>query len=712
MATVTIEGRKVTVSDDFLKLSPEEQADEVDEIAERIGIRPASASGTPPGPWDERVAQRHRPEAPYTWEGAGKAIGGGLMQAAASVPGAIGDVPQLIDRGVSYAVGAMTGKSADQVRAEHMAARQMASEETGIPTLPEPWEVINSQKVLGWMEPVLGKPYEPRNTGEKYLQTITSFAPAAVAPGSVLQKSAQVAIPGAASEFAGQALEGTDFEGAGRLAAAIAGGAGTALASRKGVPERMVSQAMGSLDDATLTAAGRLMIDADRVGVPLTWPEAVQHASNGATRLTDLQRIVENSTGGGPIMRTFYADRPYQVRDAAKAEFDQIAPNPLPPESLGPRAQAGAQARIDEVNAAINNQTRPLYDASEQQLVPTQNSRTGATLPNAVILRNPAYLEAVRYIRNDPVLGPQFAHLPDNAVGMVDAAQKIMRSQAEGLKVPGQGMDPFKSSLIGQSRQEVTNAAKAASPEYDGAVQWQAQLRGQHLDPLTEGPTGKVAATSDVGAQTRAIFPDQPQARSEAGVAKAVRGIGRTDPEAAASIVRQHLETQFNEATQKIQSGQNPSGGARFASVISGNPQQRKNLVAALKQLPNGSTLWKGFSRFLDVLEATGKRPAQNSVTTFNAQLQKELEQGGLTGEAATIAASPQKALSYIRDRYAQFRLGKGTAQLARLFTAGNLDDFRRLINSGPGSPQAVAVAVRFLSQVNAAANHPGASAN
>jgi hypothetical protein len=38
MATLTIEGRKVKVDDAFLSLSPEEQADTVDEIAASIGI--------------------------------------------------------------------------------------------------------------------------------------------------------------------------------------------------------------------------------------------------------------------------------------------------------------------------------------------------------------------------------------------------------------------------------------------------------------------------------------------------------------------------------------------------------------------------------------------------------------------------------------------------------------------------------------------------
>ncbi len=43
MATLTIEGKKVKVDDAFLSLSPEQQAETVDEIAQSIGVQPKSA---------------------------------------------------------------------------------------------------------------------------------------------------------------------------------------------------------------------------------------------------------------------------------------------------------------------------------------------------------------------------------------------------------------------------------------------------------------------------------------------------------------------------------------------------------------------------------------------------------------------------------------------------------------------------------------------
>jgi hypothetical protein len=624
---------------------------------------------------------------------------GKLLEGAAAIPGAIGDLPAFAEYVADRIVGGIVGKSGEQVRADRLANQQIADQESGIPRLPNPQDVISTQKILSALEPVTGRLPQPQTTTGKYAGAIATMAPAALAGGgTAIQRAAQAVVPGVASEGAGQLTEGTAMEPWARALAAITGGGATALATRR-PPEQVAAQAMGALDDATLAQAGRLMQEARNRGIDLSWPEAVQQITNSGTRLGDLQRAVEHSAGGGPIMREFYADRPTQIDAAARQQFDEIAPQPMIPERLGPRVQQAAEADIDAVRRGINQQTRPLYNAAANQVLP----------PNHPALQDPAFIEAVRQVRANPLIGPRLANLPDNSIGVIDEVQKILRDNRNNLRTQGRN---YEASLTSEARRQVTNEARNLSPEYDAAVQFQRQARDQYLNPLEEGPTGKVSRTTDVGAQTQALFPNKPQAQSEVGTARAVRGIRRTDPEAAEGIVRQHLETAFNEASQRIQSGQNQFGGAKFSAVVAGNPQQRRNLNAAIRALPHGDVLWRGFNRFLDVLEATGKRPAPNSMTEFNAQIRKELEQGTMTGELATIAASPQKAITYIKDAYARFRLGRGTEQLARLFTEGNLRDFQRILRSGPNSPQAIGIMVRLISQANAGANAPGALAN
>src|SRR5688572_4004181 len=88
-----------------------------------------------------------------------------------------------------------------------------------------------SQDIRGVTEKVIGKGYEPETTGGKYAKTISEFMPGAMlGPGSVARKAITMgAIPGGASEAAGQATEGTDYEPYARAGAAVAGGVGSGL---------------------------------------------------------------------------------------------------------------------------------------------------------------------------------------------------------------------------------------------------------------------------------------------------------------------------------------------------------------------------------------------------------------------------------------------------------------------------------------------------
>lgn len=710
MAQINIQGRTVTVSDNFLRMPREQQDAAVEEIAAKMGAQASAPNGAQFGP---RVAGQ---QAPFTWSGLGAQSMTALAKGVIGAPGLPGDLAsfqETFNRSVGIDV---TPENLAQM--EELGLIPKRGESKGLViTLPKSGELIDTANEALRPSPTTGQLItgeepqsflmrQPENTVERYADTVGQFVGSSwLGPGSLGMKLTAGATGGLASETAGQAFEGSPNEDLARTIGGFVGVVGPHMvAGARGshVPRQMVTSAMEGLDEATLNRADFLRQVARQQGVDLSWPEAIQQASNSGTRLGDLQRVVENSAHGGTTMQQYYAPRPGQIDAAARQQFDQIAPQPMIPERLGPRVQQAAQTEIGAVNRAINDTTRPLYQAAEPQLVPTHNAQTGQALPNAAILQNPAYREAVRYIRNDPVLGPQVAHLRDDSVGMLDAAQKVMRSQAEGLSVPGQGMDAYKGSLISQSRENITGAARQTSPEYAQAVQEQAYLRDRYLNPLQEGPTGKMAATTEVGAQTRGLFPPAPAAQSEAGVARAMRGIRRTDPDAAEGIVRQHLETVFNEASQRLQSGQNPFGGAKFAAVVAGNAQQRKNLFAAIRVLPNGDVLWRGFNRFLNIMEATGRRPAPNSATEFNAMYRKELERGGHAGELATVASSPQKAMSFIRDGYARFRLGKNTAQLARLFTQGNVEEFRALLRTGPTAPRALIAMVRLLAQVGA----------
>ena len=141
-------------------------------------------------------------------------------------------------------------------------------------------------------------------------------------------------------------------------------------------------------------------------------------------------------------------------------------------------------------------------------------------------------------------------------------------------------------------------------------------------------PLGKVAATDETGAATRALFPANPLPNSQGEVGGAMAALARNNPPVARALARTHLEGVFNEATQTVRGVAQQYGGAGFASAVRGNPQQRTNLDAALRALPDGEHTGSVMDRLLTALEATGYRPQRGSDTAFNQAIQKQLGSG------------------------------------------------------------------------------------
>lgn len=131
-----------------------------------------------------------------------RSVPGGLTKGASAVAGLPGDVNALLDAGANAVTGA------------NISTRSM-------PT---------SEEIGGAASKPFGGFYQPKTTPGKYADTIAQFAPAALAPGNALLRAARVAVPGAASEVAGQATEGSSLEPVARVLGAVAGGAGLGAA--------------------------------------------------------------------------------------------------------------------------------------------------------------------------------------------------------------------------------------------------------------------------------------------------------------------------------------------------------------------------------------------------------------------------------------------------------------------------------------------------
>ena len=618
-----------------------------------------------------------------------KSAGIGVARGVLGLGGIVGDLTDIGAKGIKKAT-------------------DFVSEQVGVePYQPQGESVLNniptSASLTKNVEGVTGEFYKPQTTAGRYAETVGEFLPAAAAgPGGVARKvGMQAVIPGVASEAAGQATEGTALEPYARAGAGIVAGLGGAVLSRPGnTTQALRSQLPEGITQATVDDARSLMVTAKAKGIDLTWPEALSQVS-GKPVLTDTQRILESAPASRTRMQEFYAERPRQVDQAALNQFDTVAPGTRSPSQIGPQIGEAAQGEIGDVRKAINKASEPYYKAAEAKVFTPQEF--------AVIKTIPGYEESLAAVRKAPDAW-RIEHLPDNSVGVLDKVKQHFDQQAKNA---GSKFNPQQNQSVQSSHEMSASATRqsgiAKSADYEIALGIQEQARKQYLEPLLQGPIGRLAK-KDVTTQKAidTLFPTSPLPNSHNEIHDAVTRLTAKNPGAATQLVRAHMESVFNEATKNLQGGPNQFGAAKFANKLTGNIQQRANLQAAVEALPNGQKLWQGIDNFLEAAEATGTRQAKGSLTAFNAQELKAMSGSGFAGEAVKTGLSPGKWWSVVNDKWSQWKLGSNLDELARIFTdPKSAPVLKRIAGMPKGSREAQYLVSRLILQAENAAMQP-----
>lgn len=653
----------------------------------RITIRPEGAVDLSKMS-NEELLSAYSSGAWNTAKDVAKSAGIGVAKGAIGLAGLAGDLTNLGAKGIK-------------------AASDFVADKTGVPKYePQGESVLNniptSESLTKAIEGVTGQFYKPQTTAGHYAETIGEFAPAAaLGPGGLARKAiTQAVIPGAASEAAGQATQGTALEPYARAAAGVAAGGTAALLARPSSSVEAIRKQLPNLTAAQIDDARSLMQTAKAKGIDLTWPEALSQVA-GKPVLSDTQRILESAPGSRTRMQEFYAERPQQFDQAALSEFDRVAPGTARPSQIGPQISEAAQGHLDDVRKTINSAAEPFYKNAEAQLFTPQEF--------AVVKTIPGYRESLEAVRNAPDAW-RIAHLPDNSVGVLD---KVKQHFDQLAKNAGSKFNHAQSKSVQSSHEMSASATRQAgiakSADYEIALGIQQQAREQFLDPLLQGPLGRLAK-KDVTTQ-RAIdvlFPTNPLPNSHHEISEAVSALAAKHPGAATQLVRAHMESVFNEATKNLQGGANQFGAAKFAKELVGNIQQRENLRAAVEALPNGKQLWNGIDNFLEAAEATGTRQAKGSLTAFNAPEMKALSGSSVVGEAVKTGLSPGKWWSIVNDKWSQWKLGSNLDELARIFTDPKSGPVLKRIAAMPkGSREAQYLVSRLILQAENAAVQP-----
>jgi hypothetical protein len=641
MPIIEIDGiGRVEVGNEFLSLSPEQQNATVQEIA----------------------SSARKPQQPSPVMDAVRSIPGGIVEGVAGLVGLPRFASDWIDRGVAAAGKAVGLKPGPAM---------------------EPSLLPSADQVRAGIESVTGELPKPQTRSGEYARTVASFVPGALmGPGGAVRNVAAFAVvPGVASEAAGgmPGIKGTDLEPWARGIAALGTGIGAAALTAPRTAGGAVARATNGIDQSALQRAEALFQEAYAAGQPITRAEALQHVTNGATGMGNLQRVVEGQGG----LKPFFAERAAQNEVAAGRAFDAITPAAPNPYAIGPSVGAAAERTLDDVRGVINRASDPFYQsAANIRLTPQEMAQVRAL---------PGYDEARNTVLNNPQLARYVQGLPEDSVGFLNEVKKQLDASAQAARGPmaqnpnmqipaGYGMDAtaVRDAAVNASRRSPGNP-------YETALNIQSQAREKFLQPLLDGPLGKIAAR-DITTQKAidVLFPRNPLPNSADEIATAVGAVAQRNPYAARQLVRAHVESVFNDATRNLASGVNSYGGAKFAAALRGNPQQAANLEASIRALPNGDKIWEGFDRFLTILEAQGQRQAIGSQTAFNQEVLQDLRRGNFTSEAGTMILGlgikwPQR----IKDGIERWRMGGNVDALARLLTdptAGR--EFARLATS------------------------------
>src|SRR6185436_10561821 len=458
------------------------------------------------------------------------------------------------------------------------------------------------------------------------------------ARGAVGNIVRQGVLPGAAVEGA----KAAGVENPVALGAIALGTGGAAqMATTQSAAGALRGRAAGATE-AQIQAAERLYQLAQREGVPLSRANALDFVTSGGTNASGLQRVIENQSD--PTMREFYAGSPERIQEAGGRALNTVGPVSEAPSTIGPRVAEQMDQRIQGTEQAINEYTRPAYQAFEREpLTSTEFAR---------LLQDPLFMRQHQRNFEDPELHHLTQGMQPDSIEAVDLTRRLLRERQEALQQPAtENYSPTRAGGYGASTgtaEEVANEASRRAlmtgqgqPSPREAVQEaQARAREALVDPLVQGPEGQIARNRTTGGAQEAVFPQKPLEGAHVEVDRMVRALADQSPDLAREFVRNYLGTAFAKTQNRGQGGENYYHAPAFFAETMGNPEARASVTAALRALPGGAARAEAFEDIMRVFQAMGKRERPGSMTAHAQEDIAALKESGLSEGAVKVLTS------------------------------------------------------------------------
>lgn len=540
------------------------------------------------------------------------------------------------------------------------------------------------------------------------------------------------------------------------VASLVAGGATSIPISLSNTPEQIAASALKYTSPIEQKAAQELMDHSYAIGSPITAAEALAQVKGNST-LQPVQRVIEQSAGGGPTMEKFMQGRAEGNNSALNTSLNDIAPNPVTKftdvSQIPLDMQKAAGDAIQNVKTQRTALTSPLYKAasdqtlSEDKIKPImealnkeiedagESTDTGKALINYKnkLLTNVA-TPTIKNIESNvldqfgsPVLKPQTTIQNSKGlqtqIGPLETAYQETRNKLDlPIVSPNSLLNNVSGKLspinyqLGQALSTNANIAQGRNIH--------AKISESLVNPLEQGQMGQIANDSTMRGQGNLLLPTNPSAYDEKSVASTIDTLNKQNPDIAKSWVRQFLSDNFNEASQNLQSGKNQFGAAKFASNISGNSQQAKNLKSAIDSSTGSPDAYNGFKKMLDVFEAQGKRLQVGSPTTNNAEIISQLRGspsdnilpgiiGGATGIASgagtgVATGAGLKGINMLTSWYQNLKYGQNTGEMAKILTSPDgINKLQQLSKMKSSNPLAVNLVRSIINPLQNNATNP-----
>lgn len=534
----------------------------------------------------------------------------------------------------------------------------------------------------------------PEDATGRYLQEAGRGAGSMLAfPGPTGPMMRAGALGGVGGEGAVD-LSGTRGTGAeiwARLVGNILGaGGGAALegAVRPTNPSILADATQG-VKPSQFREAQALMDEARHMGAPLTGAEALSHVAGGNQYLGAMQRVAEQSRGGGAALAPFMAERTAGTGDAARRVIGGIGSRSSAPEGVAQALSGAADQAVIRQRMEVSAATKPFYEAA--RMAP-------ADAKDIVVLMQKidAEIAAVGPTSNAgrQLMAYRQRIAPDGVpvenIGALDQIYKETRDAVNALPTDPNAMQAAVRGVLGPINKDLGNTLSRMNDDLAYGRALHSIMTSEKVDPLTKGIIGRLTGAESFEKIEGVLAPMNPKDITPAALSRAVEVIQREQPEIVGQFIQRYLDATFSETTRKTIGGARQFGGPAFAARIGGNADQRKNLQAIVEALPGGQTTWTGFRRFLDILEAQGKRLPANSATEFNKQLSQDLATG-------TVKFTV-KPLGALQEAYERWRYGANTSELARILTdPKSVDLIKKLAFEKPSTARAAAIAAAIV---------------